>query len=102
MPTWLRRLVAYVGIVPADHLRVPLRDRVNYGSLHLWADVRLLVQGPDLRYFHFRWRVDSGATLTKINWQDAVDAGFPTGQAGPEVTVRETTAAGPRPVTIPP
>jgi hypothetical protein len=92
-------LLASTGFFRADRLWIPLTGPRLRGVRHLKADA-VLVQRRDLGFRPFTWLVDSGAMITRINWDAANDVGFPTDQAEPEVKVREKTAAGGRVVNI--
>jgi hypothetical protein len=100
MPVWLFRILAFACVLPPDRLRVRLDLRQRHGSPHLMANANLLVQRQNLEFSPFPWRVDSGASITRINWQRACDAGFPTHEAGPAIVVRERTAERSRDVNI--
>jgi hypothetical protein len=100
MPPWLLRFFGSVGILRPDRLWVPLTGQDLQGVTHLKADADLLVQRQDLRFRPFTWRVDSGAMITRISWDEADRLGFPTDEADPSVVIREKTAAGRREATI--
>jgi hypothetical protein len=100
MPPLLLRLLASVGMIPADRLCEPLRHRFRDELHHLFVDVPLWVERSDLRFHPHSFRVDSGATVTRIHSNQALAAGLPVASASPPVVVSEVTAAGRRDITI--